>query len=341
MTKRLVIIHGRDKKPDRETMLRLIKTSLTAGLQRVNESAANKMLYGDIPITFVYYGDINNALLLNEIKKNQKLMKYMKEVDGKWYVKDDYYDLDLQLLIERPTEQLNKKKYLELIQDQKLLSLRDEAAAIVSPFLSLFDMSYDLIRTMLPDLGAYLNSRVVGSEIRERLQKSLSEALYENEDVMLISHSMGCMVSYDVLWKFSRMSEYKHLWDRKLNVWLTIGNPLGEPAVKKGLYDSNEPRDGRYPKNIRKWVNVSAVDDYISHDTTIKDDFHQMVDEKLIKEITDQPLIYNFWKDRFGKCNPHNLFGYLNHPHVASQVANWIIDEQSKNDEKQADDIFP
>lgn len=340
MTKRLVIIHGRDKKPDRETMLRLVKRSLTTGLERVNEHAANKVLHEEIPITFVYYGDINNALLLEKIKENPKLMERMKEVNGKWYVQDDYYDDDLQHLIERPTEQLTKKNYQQLIEGQKLLSLLDEAATVVSPVLSLFDMSYDLIRDLLPDLGAYLNSRVVGSEIRELLQKPLAEALDKDEDIMLISHSMGCMVSYDVLWKFSRMSEYKHLWGKKINVWLTIGNPLGEPAVKKGLYDSNEPRDGRYPKNIRKWINISAVDDYISHDTTIQDDFAQMLNENLVEKITDESLIYNFWRDQFGKCNPHNLFGYLNHPHVANQIAKWIVAEDVSH-ETYDEEILP
>lgn len=340
MTKRLVIIHGRDKKPDRETMLRLVKKSLITGLERVNENAAKKVSLEEIPITFVYYGDINNALLLEKIKENPKLMERMKEVNGNWYVQDDYYDHDLQVLIERPTEQLTKKNYHQLIKDQKLLSLVDEAATVVSPFLSLFDMSYDLIRALLPDLGAYLNSRVVGSEIRERLQSSLAKALNKDEDIMLISHSMGCMVSYDVLWKFSRMSEYRHLWGKKINVWLTIGNPLGEPAVKKGLYDSNEPRDGRYPKNIKKWINISAVDDYIAHDTSVEDDFDQMVNEHLVEKITDESLIYNFWKDQFGKCNPHNLFGYLNHPHVANQIANWIVAE-NVSDEIYDEEILP
>ncbi|MEK5258800.1 hypothetical protein MKY75_06130 [Paenibacillus sp. FSL L8-0663] len=63
-TKHLVIIHGRDKKPRCDEMLRLIKKALIAGLRRVNEEAAQKLEQEQILLTFSYYGDINNRLLL-------------------------------------------------------------------------------------------------------------------------------------------------------------------------------------------------------------------------------------------------------------------------------------
>lgn len=321
MSKHLVIIHGRDKKPECEKLLGLIKKALVAGLRRVDEDAANQLDKGELPITLAYYGDINNRLLL---ARRPKLKSIMHQVNGNWYVEDDYYDEDLQRLMERPLTQFDRKHYDEHMRDHKLIGLQDDIAQAVSPLFSLFELSNRIIRSVLPDLGAYLNSRVVGSEIRERLQEPLAKALHQYDDVMLISHSMGCMVAYDVLWKFSRMSEYKHLWDKRVNVWLTIGNPLGEPFVSKGLYDSDEPFDGKFPRNIKKWINVNAVDDYIAHDTTIADDFSPMMKEGLIEHIKDEPTIYNFWKDHNGRCNPHNLFGYLNHPDVSAHIAKWI-----------------
>lgn len=322
-SKHLIIIHGRDKKPVCEEMERFVRLSLTAGLRRVDERAAHLLEEEAVKLSFVYYGDINNRLLL-EKQVGMSQEDYWFEQKGKWYVRACYYHEDLERLIARPTAELNQKAYSELVRDQPWITFRDELAGAISPFLSLFDMSYRAIRKLLPDLGAYLDSRRVGSEIRERLQAPLGKALGGSEDVMLISHSMGCMVSYDVLWKFSRMSEYKQLWNQKLKVWLTIGNPLGEPSVMKGLYDSNEPEDGRYPTNVEQWVNINAVDDYIAHDQTIADDFRPMLDRGLVREVIDESPIYNLWRDQRGRCNPHNLFGYLNHPTVARQVANWI-----------------
>lgn len=109
--------------------------------------------------------------------------------------------------------------------------------------------------------------------------------MLEDEDVALVSHSMGCMVSYDVLWKFSRMSEYKELWDKKIKLWMTLGNPLGEPAVLRNLYDSNEPQDGKYPKNIIHWININAKDDYVAHDGDVSDDFYFMLREISCKKL--------------------------------------------------------
>ncbi|MEC0233152.1 hypothetical protein P4H71_02115 [Paenibacillus kribbensis] len=323
-TKQLVIIHGRDKKPKCDEMLRLIKMALIAGLRRVNEEAAQRLEQEHISLTFSYYGDINNRLLLESRPRYGQLFE--KEEDGNFYVPDHFYDESMQQLINRPTDQMTPEEYELLIANEPIIHFYDDAAKKLSPYLSLFGMSTRAIKKLLPDLGAYLTSRVVGSQIRERLQAPLTKALSSGDDVMLLSHSMGCMVAYDVLWKFSRMSEYKHLWEYKVNEWITLGNPLGEPAVKRSLYDSNEPDDGMYPANIRHWTNINAVDDYIAHDAAIEDDFYLMLSRNLIESINDQPLIYTFWKDSHtGRTNPHNFFAYLNHPKVAEQVANWIL----------------
>ncbi|WP_431090018.1 hypothetical protein [Paenibacillus sp. 8b26] len=322
-TKHLVIIHGRDKKPRCDEMLRLIKKALIAGLRRVNEEAAQKLEQEQILLTFSYYGDINNRLLLESRPRYRKLFE---EDDGDFYVPDHYYDESMEQLINRPTDHMTPEEYERLIANEPTIHFYDDAAKILSPYLSLFGMSTRAIKRILPDLGAYLTSRVIGSQIRERLQPPLAEALSSGEDVMLLSHSMGCMVAYDVLWKFSRMSEYKHLWEHKVNEWLTLGNPLGEPAVKRSLYDSNEPDDGMYPANIRHWTNINAEDDYIAHDATVEDDFHLMLNRNLIESIDDQPLIQTFWKDSHtGRSNPHNFFAYLNHTKVAEHVADWIL----------------
>lgn len=321
--KHLVIIHGRDKKPQCKEMERLVLTSLIAGLRRVNEDAATAVEQGTIKVTFVYYGDINNRIM---IKAHPRLKQKMVEVNGEWYVRPGYYDEDLQRMLNRPTDQFLEKDYEEWIQDAGLIKIYDDLSRVMSPVFSMFGAEDRVIAKLLPDLGAYLLSRVVGSEIRERLQKPLKKILLEDEDVALVSHSMGCMVSYDVLWKFSRMSEYKELWEKKIKLWMTLGNPLGEPAVLRNLYDSTEPQDGRYPKNIINWININAKDDYVAHDGDVHDDFHLMLSRNLVQKIEDFPRIFTFWKDSEGDHNPHNFFAYLDHPIVAGQLLKWIQD---------------
>lgn len=137
-------------------------------------------------------------------------------------------------------------------------------------------------------------------------------------------------MSYDVLWKFSRMSEYKDVRDSesRISKWITLGCPLGEAGVKANLYDAGERAfDGgtdQHPKDIiRSWENIAAVDDFISHDSTMRDDYKAMKKYGFLEEIRDQK-IYNCWSHN-GKANPHKFYGYLAHPTVASIITNWAV----------------
>ena len=70
----------------------------------------------------------------------------------------------------------------------------------------------------------------------------------------------------------------------------------------------------RYPGNVRRWVNIAAEDDYISHDQTVENDFAEMVELKLT-QIEDVRM-FNL-AVRGGTSNPHHSCGYLISPELA------------------------
>jgi hypothetical protein len=320
MPKHLILIHGRATKPREREKKRLVLESLAGGLRRVDEGAAKALESGRVKFTFVYYGDVCNRLMVEAEPERRKEM----EKDGEnWFEPGGSYDEDLERLVARPTNRHGAEDYRKLLKEEKDKSAYDNIARAVSPVLSLFGLSERVIKKTLPDLGAYLTSRVVGSEIRERLQAPLRKALLAGDEVALVAHSMGCIVSYDVLWKFSRMSEYRDTWGHKVSLWLTLGNPLGEPAVRENLYDADEPEDGMYPSNAVHWLNIAAKDDFVAHDATAADDFSEMRQRRLVQKIEDMPRIYTFWAGYEGS-NPHKFYGYLNHPKVAARLARWI-----------------
>ena len=140
---------------------------------------------------------------------------------------------------------------------------------------------------------------------------------------------MGCMVAYDVLWKFSRMSEYGDLraTGTRISRWITLGCPLGEAGVKANLYDSDEfdfqGGTDKHPKDIIvDWFNFAAVDDFISHDATMKNDYSAMLKYGYLTSIRDIS-VYNCYTFK-GTSNPHKLYGYLVNPKCAAAVADWI-----------------
>lgn len=107
---------------------------------------------------------------------------------------------------------MNRRAYRKILRENDDLRFLDDAARAISTVAaisSLTTLKMQVIKRATRDIGAYLMTRKVGSEIRERLQGPLKKALKAKDDVCLISHSMGCIVAYDVLWKFSRMSEYR------------------------------------------------------------------------------------------------------------------------------------
>jgi hypothetical protein len=165
---------------------------------------------------------------------------------------DHYYDEALAALFARRTHSKAAcKAFLQANCDRSWL---DNVASVVSSVASLTKLSDNLISKATADIGAYLLTRRWGSQIRDRLQRPLKKSLLAGEDVCLVAHSMGCMVSYDVLWKFSRMSEYRDVQNagNRVTKWLTLGNPLSEPEVRDNLYDADERDDGRYPSGIIK-----------------------------------------------------------------------------------------
>ncbi|MCB2155325.1 hypothetical protein KQI84_10595 [bacterium] len=339
-TKHIVLIHGRSVKPRREEKWKLVKEALLAGLERVDQAAADAVREGTVRLSFAYYGDVNNDILI-EAEQSRKswfssgsLKDWMvPDPDGTYYVPARNYRDGMDRLLGRPTEEHKAKDYGRLLEEYKDLAGVDNLASILSPALNIFGLSDRVLTSQLPDMGRYMLSRVIGSKIRQRLQGPLLKAMNDGDDIALVAHSMGCIVSYDVLWKFSRMSEYQRCWDKRISLFMTLGNPMGEPAIKRELYDANEPADGKYPRNIDHWLNISAYDDFVAHDEDISDDFKEMrsLGQGIPRTRLENPKrIYTFWagNERGNpnkiSSNPHKFYGYLNHPYVAKRLVKWI-----------------
>lgn len=163
------------------------------------------------------------------------------------------------------------------------------------------------------------NKDNIAGEIRELLKQVLRPLLAENKKIMLIGHSLGSVIAYDALWELSHVERATG----KLDQFLTLGSPLGMHYVQRRLMGANEQGWRRYPTNIRRWVNVSAVGDLTALDTTMGDDFVEMRDLGILESIEDHcEGIYNFFRNEEG-LNSHRSYGYLVNPAVGKIVADW------------------
>jgi len=175
-------------------------------------------------------------------------------------------------------------------------------------------------RLTAEELDRYFkNKNNIGSQVREQLKQELRPLLENNQKILLIGHSLGSVIAYDTLWALSHL---EHL-PGKIDMFLTIGSPLGMNYVQHRLKGNQYKGKNKYPDNIRNWVNISAVGDVTSLDRTFTDDYKEMLELGMIESITDQSEgIYNYFRNQNG-LNVHRSYGYLVNPEVGKVISNW------------------
>lgn len=319
MGKHLMLIHGRNFKPSKEPLEALWFDAILSGLQRDFSDLVPVYKKEEVKKTFIYYGDISNEFLessdnpydeekeIKDIRDRQECLKALKMYRDKAAFLEN-----------------GESNYKSL---QGASGLKEKlATAFVGDFSTFIGLAEPLIRMLAKDVSHYWDpDTAFGSSVRWRLTEPLRKALHEGDDIMLVSHSLGSMIAYDVLWKFSYYGEYSELrkTGNKLSKLITLGSPLGNETVKKNLKGSGANGTRRYPTLIRTWENFSAEDDYISHDETLENDYRKMRLSGMV-EIRDHDL-YNLAL-RDGNSNPHHSLGYLIHPKFIEVLAGWLRD---------------
>lgn len=170
----------------------------------------------------------------------------------------------------------------------------------------------------LRDLRRYvLNHNNIAQLVRQKLQQPLRAAAAAQRPVLLIAHSMGSVIAYESLWQLCR-SEHS---SARVHTLLTMGSPLGQRYIQKRIKGRVAIGIVRYPDNIGRWINLSAVGDMTALDPTLKNDFHAMITHGLIADIEDHE-IYNWFRQN-GELNAHSEYGYLVNPVTAEAVSDW------------------
>lgn len=170
----------------------------------------------------------------------------------------------------------------------------------------------------LRDLKRYeQNSDGLADQARDKLKNTLCDAQLAGRPVLLIGHSMGSIIAYDVLWEMSAAERGSKLVD----LLLTMGSPLGQRFLQHRLKGRDKHGAERYPDTIREWVNLAAVGDLTALDRSVADDFSEMVSLGLIETITDESVSTYFRLD--GELNVHTEYGYMVAEKTAHTIAQW------------------
>ena len=201
----IIGIHGLANKPEKDALKKWWQDAIIEGLARNQGRKA-----GDLSFESVYWADVRHA---SPIPNNNNKEPYEKAggtgplkayKDGWW---DDVV-AELGEFVGAPLDMA--KKYFGI----------DEIADAV-------------LRAKLEDLAEYYEKPDIRNELRERLR----QAVLNNKDrrIMVIAHSMGTIIAYDVLRALGREDS-----SLAIDHFVTIGSPLGLPHVKYKIYQEND-----------------------------------------------------------------------------------------------------
>lgn len=307
MANTILFVHGRSFKPAKAGLSRLWMAATRHGIARDHPGKLGA--FNKARKELVYYGDVSNAYLRSRGSNYDE----SEDLAGR--------KLSLRQLRAWPATAFTRTNYEKLPGKKAALEF---LADIGASTLGALRLAGKLIEAAAPDIHEYWNfDSEFGTDVRYPMIAPLKRAMDRGDRILVVSHSLGTMVAFDTFWKFSRAGEYRPRYtDCRIDTWLTLGSPLGDETVKRKLKGARAGGARRYPANVRHWHNVAAEDDYISHDSTLADDYRDMVAAGLLESITDH-RIYNLAL-RDGKSNPHHGLGYLVHPTVAGLIANWI-----------------
>ena len=159
------------------------------------------------------------------------------------------------------------------------------------------------------------NNQGRGETARNRLKMALGLAADEGRPVLLLAHSMGSVIAYDVLWQLSMEGR------AGVDLFLTTGSPLGQNTVQRHLLGKREKGPNRYPSNIRKWINIAAIGELTAIDRRLRNDFGEMIRLGLVEDIVDHE-VFNYYH-MHGNLNVHAEYGYLVNEVTAQCVVDW------------------
>ncbi len=304
----VLIVHGRSFKPTEEYLAELSLAALRAGVARDFPEIIET--YDQLPIEFAYYGDLTNRVLADA---------------GRRY--DETLDVGDRRNALGALREIQARKRFGIRQYDRLpgkSALPEFIADVCMPMFARVGLTVPMVSLVAKDFATYLQGRgSYADDVRARVRDKVVESLARGDQLLLITHGTGAAVAWDVLWQLSHDEEHRyHVEDRKVDLWLTLGAPLGDGGIRKRLAGAKRTADERFPTNVISWCNVSAEDDYTCHDKTLADDFKRMMRDRIVSAVTDHK-VYNH-AIRYGRSNPHSSIGYYIHPRVSKVIADWI-----------------
>lgn len=130
---------------------------------------------------------------------------------------------------------------------------------------------------------------------RTRMKQSLMDVVVPGgAPFVVISHSQGTMIAYDVL---SELDPVKC----PVKLFITLGSPLGLEPVLSRFYKWKKTKKLHVPPGVERWLNVANRGDVVSMDVDLRD---EVKGDGFSNEVVDSP-------NQALQDDKHSATGYL------------------------------
>ena len=244
--RRIIYVHGYSLKPSESVLEEFTRHAIRSGIQR--DYPDDIAAFDESDVGLAYYGDLTRPLLKDRGRE------YDEELDI-----GDRKNALISLQAVSRRKKFGFRQYDSLPGKS---AKKEFLAGIIAPIMGLLGQTMRLLGRVAPVFAAYLqNEDGLGTKIRERVRGEIVEAMESGATLMIVSHGMGAIVAYDVLWQLSRDPRFSDHATTKVDCFVSMGAPLSDNYIRKYLLGANSEGIERYPGNIINWLNLSAEDD--------------------------------------------------------------------------------
>ena len=310
MSKIIIGIHGLGNKPPRNLLKIWWIQSICEGLKKVS-----RFKYPP-KVEMVYWADILNEKPLNPL---------ITEEDNPYFLDEPYAPSPKKLNSKPHTK---RQKFLGFLEEQMdKLFLNDDLTTNFEFVSELIFKKYfkelDIYYAKQPKIND-ASFKSVKDIIRKRLVDVLTK--HKGKEILLIAHSMGSIIAYDVCNFLTP--------EIKIDTLVTMGSPLGIPIIISKIAEEQKKTDPnirklKTPDNIsRNWYNFADIEDNVAHNFNLADDFDANSNGIKVKDtIIENNYVIS------GERNPHKSYGYLRTPEFSNMLADFLERDTSMFDQ--------
>ncbi len=128
---------------------------------------------------------------------------------------------------------------------------QDRGLDLVKLLAGALTVKDDVMTHFLRETELYDQDQYIADQIRAPLENALRRAWDEGREPIILAHSMGTFISYDVLWRFAhrKTAGFGNYGNRRVKMLVTMGSPLGDPTVRNLLFARHheEPQPATAP----------------------------------------------------------------------------------------------